>query len=403
MYPLAVTNDRSAIPVEAVIFENLDGIDHFYMPSTGDLYISNLMIPEEFVIPDNLPETVQQLFREMKTLEFADYENNHVWERLNAIIQNPAYVAESGFRASESGVQEGDFVYYGKTAYVVLQRIRNIDPEVPDEVEISLPIHSNPVRAGRAAWNAGTALVTGGGIVPTEYVRVPVNNIFEFEGVYYIRDLPFDGYNVGGWVGSTIATFTGMTFMFGGKAGLAALVYGGVASFPTLVTKVFDRSWVYGFQKINPWLTRRGADAIRIAGGLAGAPGAPAAVNLIPGLGGYKNYGYTIAQSAAVPAISTAIAFFYSTYWQQSQETNNYVETSLDSGGTKIVSVAKATLKGGGELAIGTARVIGGTIAGLTGTEGMGEKVSDAVASGTYTLMATVGVFLGIALYQKLH
>ena len=41
---------------------------------------------------------------------------------------------------------------------------------------------------------------------PPEFVKVPVNNIFEFEGIYYIRDLPFDGYNVGGWVGSTIAT-----------------------------------------------------------------------------------------------------------------------------------------------------------------------------------------------------
>jgi hypothetical protein len=242
-----------------------------------------------------------------------------------------------------------------------------------------------------------------GGIAATEYVKVPVNTIFEFEGVYYIRDLPFDGYNVSGWVGSTVATFTGMTFMFGGKAGLAALVYGGVASFPALVTKVFDRSWVYGYQLINPWLTRRGADAIRIAGGLAGAPGAPAAVNLIPGLRAYPDYGYTIAQSAVVPCISTAISFFYSTYWQQSRETNLYLETSLDKGGTKIVSVAKATLRGGSELAIGTAKVLGSTVAALTGTEGLGEKVSDAVASGTYTLMATVGVFLGIALYQKLH
>ena len=161
---------------------------------TGDLFISQLVIPESFNIPENLPHEVKQLFEEMKTLHVSDYDDNDVWERLNAILNNQSYVAESGYRAQHSNIREGDLLHYGTHAYVVLERIRSVDPDEPDQVVISMPILANPVRVGVKLAKQGAALVTGG-IVPTKNVHVPVNTVYEIDGAFYIRELPFDGYN----------------------------------------------------------------------------------------------------------------------------------------------------------------------------------------------------------------
>ena len=89
-------------------------------------------------------------------------------------------------------------------------------------------------------------------------------------------------------------------------------------------------------------------------------------------------------------------------YITQRTENAEYLKFVNESA-TVSVSVAKKMLTSGGEAVVATAGVVGDAVSTALGMKGGGAKLTDSIASGTYTLFATVGVFLGIALYQKIH
>ena len=389
VYPLTKEAQDGVIPHDAIVFSNGAGVHSFYLPGSEDLYVSDLRVPDDLHIPDNLPEEIKLVFQEMKTLDVQDYESRGIWDKLNKIIRNPAYTGVSGFRASGSGIREGDIVHYMKDQYLVLKIIEYVDPEQPNLVEISMPVMVTPINTFLAAGGKAVALLTGGH-VNSEYVRIPENMIYEINGKFYLQKLPYDGWGAASWVGSTVAILSGLSCALGGPGSWALALAAGSFNMPWLVTKVYDKMWIYQLSAWNPMLTRSGAEAMRIAGGLAGE------VRHLPFLAALApNRGYVMNRGRWGIGIAMGISAFIGGFMTQRTDNQEHIEFMNDSA-TTSVTVAK-------KLVTGVAGAVGDTAAAVLGVKGMGKDVKEAIASGTYTLMATVGVFLGIALYQKIN
>ena len=220
--------------------------------STGDIFTTSLKIPKDMHIPENLPSKVKELFSIMKSLNPGEFQASGVVEKLNTLIRDPSNMFKTGTPALPSDIKKGDLVFYENRGYLVIDRIIRVD--APDEIVISIEVSWNPARATWYYARKGVNYFKGAK-TKWENVHIKVTEVVLREGKYYIASIPFDGWNVAGWLASTAAVLCVMSVVAGGAASLEALRRGAF-SFPQIARKVYNKSWVPYLSTLSPYFNR---------------------------------------------------------------------------------------------------------------------------------------------------